>query len=249
MKFQVTAPMSAASTTNWETALVSTMPLPRVAATSVEISAPTTFATAAMPSATPGRSARVEMEVAMAFAESWKPLVKSNRSAVATTTRSRVPVKHVSGRSGARKMAQSRHIRDDEPPRRRPQIRAATEVPAQARLMVFNTLMPLCRARRAPRFTKNARDVIPRTWVRAATAATATCAVERRLEGCRSDSGVSVPSPFDAEHLPQFGHDLHQVALLLHDLPDVLVGSGDLVEDAPVLPAFDEIPAAYKDIG
>src|SRR5229473_1313468 len=57
MKFQVTAPMSAASTTNWETALVSTMPLPRVAATSVEISAPTTFATAAMPSAAAGRRA------------------------------------------------------------------------------------------------------------------------------------------------------------------------------------------------
>src|SRR5438477_4065396 len=96
MKFQATAPRSAASTTIWVTAAVSTIPFPRVDATSVEMSAPSTFATAAMPRAIPGRSARVEMEVAIAFAESWKPLVKSKRRAVATTTRSRVPVKHLS---------------------------------------------------------------------------------------------------------------------------------------------------------
>ena len=86
MRFQETAPISAASTTSWDTTPVSTMPLPSVAATSVEMSAPTTFATAAIPRATPGRRARVEMDVAMAFAESWNPLVKSKRRAVATTT-------------------------------------------------------------------------------------------------------------------------------------------------------------------
>src|SRR5437879_4651781 len=114
MKFQTTAPTRAERTTSWETALGSTMPLPRVDATSVETSAPRTFATAAMPRATPGRRARVEIDVAMAFAESWKPLVKSKRRAVATTTRE--PVNRLSGGSGARKMAQSRHVRDDEPP-------------------------------------------------------------------------------------------------------------------------------------
>ena len=53
----------------------SMIPEPTVAATSVEISAPTTFITAASASATRGVSALVEMLVAMAFAESWKPFV------------------------------------------------------------------------------------------------------------------------------------------------------------------------------
>ena len=70
VRFQMTAPTSAASTTTWVTACVSTIPFPSVEATSVEMSAPSTFASAAIPSATPGRSARVEMDVAMAFAES-----------------------------------------------------------------------------------------------------------------------------------------------------------------------------------
>ena len=47
----------------------------RSAATFVPKKAPTRFITAAMPSATRGVSARVETEVAMAFAASWKPLV------------------------------------------------------------------------------------------------------------------------------------------------------------------------------
>ena len=49
--------------------------MPTVAATLVETSAPRTFVTAAIASATRGVSARVETEVAMALAESWKPLV------------------------------------------------------------------------------------------------------------------------------------------------------------------------------
>ena len=51
------------------------MPLPTVLATSVDTSAPTTLATAAKASATRGVNALVEMDVAMALAESWKPLV------------------------------------------------------------------------------------------------------------------------------------------------------------------------------
>ena len=52
-------------------ALIST----KVAATSVEMSAPTTFMTAAIANATRGVSARVEIDVAIAFPASWKPFV------------------------------------------------------------------------------------------------------------------------------------------------------------------------------
>src|SRR5215208_6788073 len=62
-----------------------TMPLAIVAATSSDRNAPTKFRTAAMPTATRGAMARVEMDVATALAVSWNPLVKSNASAVATT--------------------------------------------------------------------------------------------------------------------------------------------------------------------
>ena len=41
-----------------------------------------------MPTAIRGGIARVEMDVATALAVSWKPLVKSNASAVATTIQS-----------------------------------------------------------------------------------------------------------------------------------------------------------------
>ena len=62
------------------------MPLPIVFATSVEMSAPTTFATAAIASATRGVRALVEIDVAIALAESWKPLVKSKPRATTTMT-------------------------------------------------------------------------------------------------------------------------------------------------------------------
>ncbi len=51
------------------------MPLPTVSATFLPKNAPTRLATAAMTSATRGVRARVDTEVAMALAESWKPLV------------------------------------------------------------------------------------------------------------------------------------------------------------------------------
>ena len=53
----------------------SMMPLPTVLATLVPKKAPTRLATAAMSRAMRGVSARVDTEVAIALAESWKPLV------------------------------------------------------------------------------------------------------------------------------------------------------------------------------
>ncbi len=51
------------------------MPLPTVSATRWPRKAPAKLATAASATATRGVSARVETEVAMEFAASWKPLV------------------------------------------------------------------------------------------------------------------------------------------------------------------------------
>ena len=62
------------------------MPLAIVLATSSDRNAPTKLSRAARATATRGFSAPVAIDVAMAFAVSWKPLVKSNASAVATTT-------------------------------------------------------------------------------------------------------------------------------------------------------------------
>src|SRR3954449_12666096 len=61
------------------------MPCEIVAATLMERNAPTKFSRAQSPTATLGRRARVAMDVAIAFAVSWKPLVKSKTTAVATT--------------------------------------------------------------------------------------------------------------------------------------------------------------------
>jgi hypothetical protein len=51
--------------------------------------APAKFSSAQRPTATLGRRARVAMDVAIAFAVSWKPFVKSNVRAVAITITSR----------------------------------------------------------------------------------------------------------------------------------------------------------------
>ena len=61
------------------------MPWPTVAATSSEMKAPAKFRTADRSTAKRGDMARVETDVAIALAVSWKPLVKSNASAVTTT--------------------------------------------------------------------------------------------------------------------------------------------------------------------
>jgi len=84
MRFQAMAPMSAARTTTCVTSSESTMPPPIVLATLVDTKAPSRLRTAAMMTATRGDRARVETEVAMALAVSWKPLVKSKISAMAT---------------------------------------------------------------------------------------------------------------------------------------------------------------------
>ena len=62
-----------------------TIPLAIVAATLNEMKAPTKLRIAAIATALRGDSARVETLVAMEFAVSWNPFVKSKKSATATT--------------------------------------------------------------------------------------------------------------------------------------------------------------------
>src|SRR3954470_12865962 len=77
MRFQPVAPTRAAATSHSPLTPVgaSMMPEPIVAATLPPKKAPNRFAIAAIASATRGVRARVEIEVAMALAASWKPLV------------------------------------------------------------------------------------------------------------------------------------------------------------------------------
>ena len=88
-RFQVIAPISPAKTMLSVIALGSTTPLAIVVATASERNAPTTLRRAERPTATRGGSARVAIDVAIALAVSWNPLVKSNASAVPTTITSR----------------------------------------------------------------------------------------------------------------------------------------------------------------
>jgi hypothetical protein len=91
-RFQAMAPTSPAKTTVNVIAPLSTIPSAMVAATDRLRNAPAKFRTADKATATFGLSAPVEMDVAMALAVSWKPLVKSKSNAQATTlTRSSVP--------------------------------------------------------------------------------------------------------------------------------------------------------------
>src|SRR5829696_151856 len=85
MMFQTIAPTSPAKTIVVVTTSWSTMSFAIVPATSSETNAPTKLRIAAKPTATFGAIARVEIVVATTFAVSWKPLVKSNARAVATT--------------------------------------------------------------------------------------------------------------------------------------------------------------------
>ena len=84
-RFQVIAPISPAKITVVVTRSASTIPPATVAATLIEMKAPTKFRIAESVTAVFGASARVEIDVATALAVSWKPFVKSNASAVATT--------------------------------------------------------------------------------------------------------------------------------------------------------------------
>src|SRR5262249_10650971 len=85
-RFQVIAPTSPAKITVGVMAPELTMPVAAVAATLIEMSAPTKLSAPAIPTAIFGLSAPVAMVVAIALAVSWKPLVKSNTSATATTS-------------------------------------------------------------------------------------------------------------------------------------------------------------------
>ena len=84
-RFQAMAPIRPAKTTVGVITSGSTTSLATVAATEIEMKAPMKFSREAKAIATWGRAARVEIDVATTLAVSWKPLVKSNANAVATT--------------------------------------------------------------------------------------------------------------------------------------------------------------------
>ena len=86
MAFQAMAPMRAPNTTWWSTMPGSTMPLPMVAATlSWKKAIARTLKKAANSTACCGLSTPVDTTVAMEFAASWKPFMKSNTSASTTS--------------------------------------------------------------------------------------------------------------------------------------------------------------------
>ena len=87
-RFHVIAPTSPARTTLSVIASGLTIPFAIVAATLSETNAPTKFMTAATRTAVRGDSARVETLVAIEFAVSWKPFVKSKNRATTTTATS-----------------------------------------------------------------------------------------------------------------------------------------------------------------
>ncbi len=98
--FQVIAPIRPAKMIAGKIAAESSssriMPPEIVLATSVERNAPTRFRMAASRTATLGLSAPVAMGVAIAFAVSWNPFVKSKNSAsTMTSTMIRVAVSTV----------------------------------------------------------------------------------------------------------------------------------------------------------
>src|SRR3954454_14709013 len=83
VRFQAIAPISPASTTRRVIPVGSTIPFATVAATFSDTNAPAKLSAAAKMTAILGDSARVDTLVAIAFAESWKPFVKSKKSATA----------------------------------------------------------------------------------------------------------------------------------------------------------------------
>jgi hypothetical protein len=76
MRFQAIAPTRAAATMTWPSSPpgIVTIPAATNFATAVPASAPRKFAVADMRMAWYGRRARVETDVAIALAVSWKPL-------------------------------------------------------------------------------------------------------------------------------------------------------------------------------
>src|SRR6478735_5979039 len=87
MKFHVIAPTRAPKITCWSTMETSTIPLPMVAATlrwKTQIA--TMLKNAANSTAVCGLSTPVETTVAIEFAASWKPFMKSNSTARTTSS-------------------------------------------------------------------------------------------------------------------------------------------------------------------
>src|SRR4051812_28351926 len=84
-RFQAIAPIRPAKTVSSVTDPASTIPLAIVAATASDRNAPTKLRLAAINTAIRGDMARVDTDVAIEFAVSWNPLVKSKAIAVATT--------------------------------------------------------------------------------------------------------------------------------------------------------------------
>ena len=76
-RFQAIAPTSAAATIDWPSRRPASSARPDaiVFATAVPVRAPTKLAVADMRIACSGRSARVDTDVAIALAVSWKPLM------------------------------------------------------------------------------------------------------------------------------------------------------------------------------
>src|SRR6267142_1273550 len=88
MRFQAIAPSRPANTTVASTTARSTRPLPIVFATAVpNTKNATKLKTPAHTTAAVGERTRVETTVAMEFAASWKPLMKSKASATTTIAR------------------------------------------------------------------------------------------------------------------------------------------------------------------
>ncbi len=87
--FQMIAPSRPANTIGRVIAVEATMPLAMVAATLMDRNAPARFSTADSATAAFGFSAPVAIDVAMALAVSWKPLVKSKVSAAVMTMNNR----------------------------------------------------------------------------------------------------------------------------------------------------------------
>ena len=90
--FQARPPAKPAATTVSVTNRVFTRPLAIVAATLRERNAPTRLSVPEIATATRGDNAPVAIEVAIALPVSWKPLVKSNASAITTTRASNTHV-------------------------------------------------------------------------------------------------------------------------------------------------------------
>jgi hypothetical protein len=84
-RFQTIAPIRPPKTIDGPIFVSSTRPLEIVFATSTDRNAPTRFSTAEIATATRGLRAPVAIDVAIEFAVSWNPFVKSKTKAVTTT--------------------------------------------------------------------------------------------------------------------------------------------------------------------